>query len=39
MWAQLPPGMWNLPKSGIESVALQGRFLTPGPPKKPWNSF
>ena len=28
--------MWNLPGSGIEPVsfALQGRFLTPGPPGK-----
>ena len=37
-WAQLPRSMWNLPGPGIESMslALQGRFLTTGPPG---NSF
>ena len=35
--AQLPHGMWDLPRPGIElvSLALQGRFLTTGPPGKP----
>ena len=30
--------MWDLPGPGIEpvSLALQGRFLTTGPPQKPW---
>ena len=30
--------MWNLPGAGIKPVspALQGRFLTTGPPAKPW---
>ena len=34
--AQLPQGMWDLPRSGIEpvSLALQGRFSTTGPPGK-----
>ena len=36
-WAQLPYSMWGLPRPGIElvSLALQGRFLTTGPPEKP----
>ena len=36
-WAQLPIGIWDLPGSGIKPVtpALQGEFLTPGPPEKP----
>ena len=36
-WAQLPLGMWDLPGPGMElvSLALQGRFLTIGPPGKP----
>ena len=31
---QLPCGMWDLPRAGIEPVspALAGGFLTPGPP-------
>ena len=35
-WAQLPCGMWNLPKAGIKLVlpALAGRFLPTGPPGK-----
>ena len=35
-WAQQLPGMWDLPGSGIEPVllALQGGFLTKGPPGK-----
>ena len=35
--AQLPCGMWDLPRPGIELVplALQGGFLTTGPPGKP----
>ena len=30
--------MWNLPAPGIEPVspALAGRFLSTGPPGKPW---
>ena len=43
--AQLPHGMWNLPRPGIKPVspALAGRFLTTGPPAKshgflPWHS-
>ena len=34
--AQLPCGLWDLPRPGIEPVspALQGRFLTTGPPGK-----
>ena len=33
-WAQVPRGMWNLPRGGIKPVfpALVGRFLTTGPP-------
>ena len=36
-WAKLLLGMWDLPGPGIEPVsfALQGRFLTTGPPGKP----
>ena len=35
-WAWLLPGMWNLPRPGIEpmSPALAGEFLSTGPPKK-----
>ena len=35
--AQLPCGMWDLPRPGIElvSLALQDGFLTTGPPGKP----
>ena len=35
--AQLPLGMWDLPGPGMEpgSLALQGGFLTTGPPGKP----
>ena len=35
--AQLPCGMWDLPRPGIElvSLALQGGFLTTGPPGTP----
>ena len=34
--AELPLGMWDLPRPGIQSVslALQERFLTSGPPEK-----
>ena len=34
--AQLPCGMWNLPRPGIKlmSRALAGRFSTTGPPGK-----
>ena len=34
--AQLPPGMWNLPRAGIKpmSPALAGGCLTTGPPVK-----
>ena len=34
--AQLSLGTWNLPRPGVEPVspALQGRFLTTGPPRK-----
>ena len=34
--AQLPQGMWHLPRPGIEPVssALTGRFLTTVPPEK-----
>ena len=37
IWAQLPHGMWDLPKPEIEfmSLALAGGFLTTGPPEKP----
>ena len=36
--AQLPYSMWGLPDKGSNwfSPALQGRFLTTGPPGKPW---
>ena len=45
VWAQvvaqawLPCGSWGLPGAVIEPVspALQGRFLTTGPPGKPPN--
>ncbi|KAJ8785529.1 hypothetical protein J1605_007126 [Eschrichtius robustus] len=35
--AQLPRGMWDLPRPGLEPVcpALAGRFLTTAPPGKP----
>ena len=35
-WTQLPCGLWNLPRSGIELVspALAGGFLSTGPPGK-----
>ena len=35
--AQVPCSMWDLPRPGIEpvSLALQGGFLTTGPPGKP----
>lgn len=37
MWAQLLPGLWNLPGSGIgpTSSALAGGFLSTVPPGKP----
>ena len=42
-WAELPPGMWNLPGPGpgIEpmSPALAGGFLTTGSPGKFYSSF
>ena len=33
--------MWDLPRPGMEpvSLVLQGRFLTTGPPGKPWAPF
>ena len=38
-WAQLPHSTWDLPRPVIKpsavSLALQGRFLTTGPPGKP----
>ena len=36
---QVPRDMWDLPGPRIEfmSPPLQGRFLTTGPPGKPWN--
>ena len=36
-WAQLPCGMWDLPRPGLEPVspALAGRFSTTAPPGKP----
>ena len=36
IWAQLPWGLWNLPRPGIEPMSplLIGRFLTAGPPGK-----
>ena len=35
--AQLPPGMWDLPRPGLEPVspALASRFSTTAPPGKP----
>ena len=35
--AQLPQGMWDLPRPGIETAShvLQDEFLTTGPPGKP----
>ena len=38
-WAQLPRGMWNLPRRGLEpmSPALAGGFLSPVPPGKSRN--
>ena len=38
-WAQLPHGMWDLPRPGLEPVspALAGRFSTAAPPGKPAN--
>ena len=41
-WAQLPRGLWDLPRPGMEpvSLALQGEFSTTGPPGKPiWCSL
>ena len=37
-WAQLPHGMWEFPRQGIESVSptVAGRFFTTKPPGKPW---
>ena len=39
--AQLPRGMWDLPRAGLEPVspALAGRFLTAAPPGKPYLFF
>ena len=39
--AQLLPGMWDLPRPGLEPVspALAGRFLTTAPPGKPPSKF
>ena len=36
-WTQLSCGMWDLPRpgTGLGSLALQGGFLTTGPPGKP----
>ena len=36
-WAQLPLGMWDLPRPGIKllSPALQGALLSTGPPGNP----
>ena len=36
-WAQLPRGMWDLPRPGLEPVspALAGRLSTTAPPGKP----
>ena len=36
VWAQLPQGMWDLPRPGIEPMSpeLAGRLLTTGSPKK-----
>ena len=35
-WASLPCSMWDFPQPGIEpaSLALEGGFLTTGPPGK-----
>ena len=40
-WAQLLPGMWDLPRPGLEPVspALAGRFSTTAPPGKPYFSI
>ena len=40
-WAQLPRGMWDLPRPGLEPVspALAGRFSTTAPPGKPGSGF
>ena len=37
-WAQLPRGMWDLPRPGLEPVspALADRFSTTAPPGKPY---
>ena len=39
-WASLTHGVWSVPGPGIEpmSLALQGRYLTTGPPGKPPDS-
>ena len=39
--AQLPRGMWDPPRPGLEPVspALAGRLSTTAPPGKPWNDF
>ena len=39
--AQLPRGMWDLPRPGLEPVspALAGRFSTTAPPGKPQQQF
>ena len=39
--AQLPRGMWDLPRPGLEPVspALAGGFLTAAPPGKPATKF
>ena len=36
LWAQLPNGVWDLPRPGNKPVspALAGRFITTGPPGK-----
>ena len=40
-WAQLPRGMWDLPRPGLEPVspALAGRLSTTAPPGKPCSNF
>ena len=40
-WAQLPRGMWDLPRPGLEPVspALAGRLSTTAPPGKPCRFF
>ena len=40
-WAQLFCSLWELPGPGIElePLALQGRFLITGPPRKPFPLF